>query len=305
MNVGVVGGSGFIGSHIVDKLLEAGASVTDFDIMPPHTDRVRHIYVDILDLSKSIVALAGEYDAVYMLAAMANVGDVFRNPTEAVEVNISGTANILEAVRRHDIPRILLASTVWVYSASKSIECDEDTPLIPSRVDHVYTATKIGSEMLVASYAKLYGIKYTILRYGIPYGPRARSGTVIAEFVRRNLNHQPIIIQGDGRQTRRFVYADDLAAANVAALSTKAANRIYNVDGVEEVSVMHIATQVNSLLGGTEIKFTEARPGDYQPKAVSNERIRAELGWTPSTSFDDGLKKYVAWFKASHTEKPA
>ncbi len=300
MNIGVVGGSGFIGSHIVDKLVEAEMTVTDFDIMPPRNEKARHIYVDILDASKSIVAMAGEYDVIYMLAAMANVGDVFRSPTEAVEVNISGTANVLEAVRRHDIPRIILASTVWVYSAAQPQECDEDTPLKPGDVDHVYTATKIACEMLTCSYAKLYGVKFTILRYGIPYGPRARSGTVIAEFVRRALNRQPIMIQGDGRQMRRFIYVEDLAAANVLAVSEKALNKTYNVDGVEEVSILDIANKVNALLGPIEVKFTEPRPGDFRPKVAKSARITADLGWTASTSFDEGLKKYIEWYRGLH-----
>src|SRR5205823_10769889 len=185
MNVGTIGGSGFIGSHVVDRHLDLGHTVTNFDLMPSRRNEARHIYVDILSVSKTVVALAGEYDAVFMFAAVANVGDVFKNPTEAVEVNISGTSNVLEAVRRHDIPQIILASTIWVYSAAHNEQCTEETPIDVRSVDHVYTATKIASELLTYAYAKLYGIKYTVLRYGIPYGPRARTGTAIAEFVKR------------------------------------------------------------------------------------------------------------------------
>jgi len=297
MNVGVVGGSGFIGSHIVDRLVDSGHTVTDFDIMPPHNPQARHIYVDILDESKAIVALAGEYDAVYLLAAMANVGDVFKNPTQAVEVNVVGTANILEAARRHDIPRVILASTVWIYSASTDI-CSEETPLVLSQVDHVYTATKIAGEMLTYSYARLYGLKYTVLRYGIPYGPRARSGTVIAEFVKRAVKREPIVIQGDGLQKRRFIYVEDLAEANVKALSDKAANKTYNVEGPEDTTILEIAQKVNEMLGPIEIRFVEARPGDYHPKVVPNDSIERDLGWHPSTSFDVGLRRPIGHVRA-------
>src|SRR5207245_4630347 len=100
--------------------------------------------------------------------------------------------------------------------------------------------------MLTHSYSKLYGIKYTILRYVIPYGPRARSGTAIAEFVRRALNHLPIVIQGDGHQKRRFIYVSDLADASAMALSPKAVNKTYNVDGPEETSILEIANKVNA-----------------------------------------------------------
>ena len=296
--MGVIGGSGFIGSHIVDKLIQSGHSVTDFDIMPPPNPLARHIYVDILDGSKTIIALAGEYDAMYMLAAMANVGDVFRNPTQAVEVNVTGTANVLEAVRRHDIPRVVLASTVWVYSASTADDCTEDSPLTPSKVDHVYTATKIASELLTHSYARLYGIKYTVLRYGIPYGPRARSGTAIAAFVKQAISGKPITVNGDGQQKRRFVYVEDLADANVLALSQKAINRTYNVDGQEEVTIIDLARKVNQLVGPVEIKFVEARPGDYAQKAVSNQLIKLDLGWNPVTPLNVGLRTYIEWYRS-------
>jgi len=116
MNIGVIGGSGFIGSHVVDKLIEAGHEVTVFDMMKPQRDDVRHIYIDITDLSKTTVALTGAYDAVYMLAAMADVNDVYKNPVEAGHVNILAVANALEAARRSEIGRVILASTVWVYS---------------------------------------------------------------------------------------------------------------------------------------------------------------------------------------------
>ncbi len=116
MNIGVIGGSGFIGSHVVDKLIEAGHEITIFDMMKPQRDDVRHIYIDITDLSKTTVALTGAYDTVYMLAAMADVNDVYKNPVEAGHVNIMAVANVLEAARRNEIERVILASTVWVYS---------------------------------------------------------------------------------------------------------------------------------------------------------------------------------------------
>ena len=112
MNVGVIGGSGFIGSHVVDKLVEHGHEVTVLDIMKPHRDDVRHIYIDIVDLSKTVIALTGYYDAVYILAAVADVKDVYNNPVEAGQVNIMSVANVLEAARRNQIGRVILASTV-------------------------------------------------------------------------------------------------------------------------------------------------------------------------------------------------
>ena len=298
MTVAIVGGSGFIGSHLIDQLLSADFEVTDFDIMPPPNLAARHVYLDMLDPSKTVIALAGEYEALYMLAAMANVGDVYRSPTQAVETNVLGTVNVLEAARRHDIPRFILASTVWVYGTAPDHLCTEDSPLLAQKVDHVYTATKIAAELLTYSYAKLYGIHYTVLRYGIPYGPRARSGTVMAEFVKRALNGKPMVIQGDGKQKRRFVYVEDLAQANVLALSEKATNKTYNVDGPEEITVLEIAQSINDLLGPVQIQFEPARSGDYALHVASTERIEQDLGWRPKTAFKDGLAKYVKWYQS-------
>ena len=205
MNIGVIGGSGFIGSHVVDKLIEAGHEVTIFDMMKPQRNDVRHIYIDITDLSKTTVALTGDYDAIYLLAAMADVNDVYKNPVEAGEVNIMAVAHILEAARRAEIGRVILASTVWVYEMATETNVAEDTPLLPGRANHVYTASKLAAELYCHSYHKLYNQQFTILRYGIPYGPRARGGTVIAIFVRKALNGEPIAIFGDGSQYRNFI----------------------------------------------------------------------------------------------------
>ncbi|TET86777.1 MAG: NAD(P)-dependent oxidoreductase, partial [Dehalococcoidia bacterium] len=107
MNIGVIGGSGFIGSHLVDKLLEHGHEVTVFDIKKPHRDDLAHIYIDITDLSKTTIALTGSYDVVYLLAAMADVNDVYKNPVEAGEINVIAVGNILEAARRNEIQRVI------------------------------------------------------------------------------------------------------------------------------------------------------------------------------------------------------
>ena len=218
MRVGVIGGAGFIGSHVVDKLLDAGHDVTVFDIMRPHRPDVRHVVADILDASRTTVALAGRYDALYLLAAISDVNDVFHIPVESAQVNIMAVGHVLEAARRTGAGRVILASTTWVYALADPEEVDEDTPLRLNRVNHVYTASKLSAEMLCHSYHTLYGVDMTILRYGIPYGPRARLGTVLASFVALANQGRPIVIQGDGTQWRTLVAVEDLALGNVAAL---------------------------------------------------------------------------------------
>ena len=297
MNIGVIGGSGFIGSHVVDKLHEHGHEVTVFDIMKPHRDDVRHIYIDIADLSKTCIALTGAYDAVYMLAAMADVNDVYKNPVEAGEVNILAVANVLEAARRSGIGRIILASTVWVYEMAEGERVNEEAPLVLSKTKHVYTASKVAAELYCHAYQKLYGQNFTILRYGIPYGPRARGATVIALFVRKALNGEPLTILGDGSQYRNFIYIEDLAEGNVAALKEVATNQTYNLEGLHPVTITEIAETVKKLVGNVPIEYKEERPGDYEGKIISAEKTESELGWKPEVDFEEGVRRYIEWYK--------
>jgi UDP-glucose 4-epimerase len=295
MRVGVIGGAGFIGSHVVDKLLEAGHDVTVFDIMRPHRPDVRHVVADILDASRTTVALAGSYDALYLLAAVSDVNDVFHIPVESAQVNIMAVAHVLEAARRTGARRVILASTTWVYALADPDEVDEDTPLHPDRVNHIYTASKLSAEMLCHAYHTLYGVDTTILRYGIPYGPRARLGTVLAAFVSRSLQGQPITIQGDGRQWRSLVAVEDLALGNVAALQNVAKNQTYNLDGPERVEVRRIAQKVRQFFPEVEIKHAEGRPGDLPPKIVSSQKAFGHLGWKPQIAFEEGAERYIKW----------
>jgi UDP-glucose 4-epimerase len=170
---------------------------------------------------------------------------------------------------------------------------DEDTPLdLPK---HFYTATKIAGEMYTASYGELYGLEWTILRFGIPYGPRARPAAVVPAFTAKALAGQPLTIAGDGTQSRRFVYVEDLAEGVAASLAPAAANRIYNLVGRENTSVRAIARAVRDVVGDVPIVHIEGRAGDLRGGNVSGERAARELGWEPTTSFVDGVRRYVAW----------
>lgn len=297
MNVAVVGGSGFIGTHLVEALVQEGHRVTVFDIMSPARSNVRHIMLDILDTSRTCIALAGDYDVILLLAAVANVDDALRNPVETIQVNVIGTSNVLEAARRSEHGRVILASTVWVCGMAPANRVDEETPLSPSRADHVYTASKVAAEMAAYSFYRLYGVSITVLRYGIPYGPGARSGSVVAAFVSRALRGEPLVIHGDGSQKRKFVYIDDLVEGNIAALDPVASGKTYILDGQEAISIRSIAGLVQEEVGDVDIHFEPDRPGDYQPPETSFELTRRELGWIPRTPFREGLRRYIAWYR--------
>ena len=298
MNVGVIGGSGFIGSHVVDKLFEAGHNVTVFDGVEPHRKDVGYKVIDITDLENTLVTLDGDYDAIYLLAAMADVNDCYKNPVKTIEVNVLGVANVLEACVKNEIERFLFASTVWTYGLSDIENVDEATPINITNKEHIYTASKVAAETLIQSYSNLYDQDFTILRYGIPYGPRARAGTVLPIFVRLAMENKPLTIQGDGSAHRKFIYVEDIADGNVAALSSKAVNQVINLEGPRNISVKEVADTVNDLFNGSvEINYVEARPGDYAGKIVSNDKSKSLLGWEPKIDFQEGAKRFVDWYR--------
>ncbi len=297
MRVLVTGGSGFIGSHVVDKLRARGHEPVIYDLRPSpwHAEVVDTVRASITDLDAVESALRG-CDAVAHLAAVADVNDVHANPEEAERINAGGTLAVLEACRRAGVTRFVYASTIWVYSDCAEEEVDEQTLLPAPR--HLYTSTKLAGEQYSRAYQELYGIDYTILRFAIPYGPRAREAAVIPAFVGKALRGEPLTLAGDGQQTRRFVYVEDLADGVVAGFAEAARNRVYNLAGDESVTIKQIAETVQALVGKTEIVYAPARPGDFGGKVVSSARARAELGWTAATPFADGVRRYVEWRRA-------
>src|SRR6266849_5720042 len=175
MRVLVTGGSGFIGSHVVDQLRAQGHEPVIFDLVdsPYHEPgEIRTVIGDLEDHDSVRAAVAG-CDVVTHLAAVSDVNIVVDDPTKASAINVGGTAAVLEAARAEGVRRVVYASTVWVYGGADGVEpLDEDTQL--ALPDHLYTATKLAGEMYCRSYAELYGLEYTVLRFGIPYGPRSR-----------------------------------------------------------------------------------------------------------------------------------
>jgi UDP-glucose 4-epimerase len=290
----VTGGSGFIGSHVVDKLAERGVTVRILDTVPPHRTDVERYDVSLLDFERLRPAMNG-VDMVFHLGAVADVKDAAESPQYTDMINTRGTINVLEAARRAGVRRVIYGSTTWVYSDTNGILLDEDSLL--NAPSHIYTATKLASEYYCKAYSQLYKLPFTILRYGIPYGPRARLGAVIPIFVKKALQGEPLTIAGDGLQFRKFVYVEDLAEGNVLALKPVAENKIYNLEGSEKVSIRQIAETIQKILGKVEIKFVEGRPGDFSGKEISNRRALEDLGWEPRVSFEEGVRRYIEWYR--------
>jgi UDP-glucose 4-epimerase len=303
MRVLVTGGAGFIGSHVVDRLVAAGHTPRILDTRSSlwHDD-VEAVLGDVRRVEDVRRALRG-CDAVCHLAAAADVGQVIEAPAESTELNALGTLAVLEAARLEGVKRVAYASTVWVYSEVVADEVDEDT-LLPCP-DHVYTAGKLSGELLCHSYAELYGLEPTVLRFGIPYGPRARPAAVIPSFVDRARRGEALTIAGSGEQQRVFVYVEDLAEGMVRALAPEAIGRTYNLAGRETTTIRGLAEIVREEVGGVEILHTEGRAGDLAGAAVCSRRAEAELGWTASTPLREGVRRYVAWLEEQPAEVPA
>ncbi len=296
MTVLVTGGAGFIGSHVVDRLCASGYEPRVFDLArsPYANGDLESIVGDLLDRDALDRAVSG-CEAVVHLAAVADVNDVAADPVRADLVNVRGTQFALEAARAAGVRRFVYASTIWVYDGAdgNAYALDEDTPLVvPS---HFYTATKLAGEMYCRSYAELYGLDQTTLRFGIPYGPRSRAAAVVAAFVAHARAGEPIAIAGDGLQARQFVYVDDLAEGVVAALAAEAPAGVYNLVGEELTSIRTIAQHVQGLVADVPIVHVDGRKADVELKRASAERAARELGWRASTPLREGIRSYVEW----------
>ena len=300
----VTGGSGFIGSHVVDRLRAAGhrARILDMRPSPWHGDDedVETVIGDVRSPEDVRRAMRG-CAAVCHLAAAADVADVERRPAWATELNAMGTLTVLEAARELRIARVLYASTVWVYSDARGPLLDEEAPLVPPA--HLYTAGKLSGELFCRSYAALYGVAPIVLRFGIPYGPRARAGAVIPSFVASALAGRPLTIAGSGAQQRGFVYVEDLADGVVRALEHGAPGRTYNLVPSEMTTIRQLAEVVRDVAGATDIEHTPGRAADLEGTRITGDRAERELGWRPATPLREGVARYVTWVREHESDR--
>jgi UDP-glucose 4-epimerase len=299
MKIMVAGGAGFIGSHVVDALLEQGQEVIIYDLDSPHYEQpCAFIRGDIGDIDRMAQALKG-VDIVYVLAAEANVNRFFDSPIYSNDVTANGALVVLEAARRMGTSRVIYASTEWVYGSLPEAEKEfitEETPYTQNP-DHLYTSSKIAAELFCKNYRYLYGVNFTIMRYGIPFGDRARPETVTPIFIRRIVRGEPITIHGNGSQTRQFIYVKDLARGNAACTHPAAENQIFNLNGKKEISVIQIVRTLEEILGKkASLTFVEDRKGNFKGRFISSEKAKQLLGWAPMLDYEKAMEMYVAEF---------
>ncbi|MBZ0202932.1 MAG: NAD-dependent epimerase/dehydratase family protein, partial [Ignavibacteria bacterium] len=172
-------------------------------------------------------------------------------------------------------------------------EITEET-IYAQNPDHLYTSSKIAAELFCKNYKTLYGVNYTIMRYGIPFGERARAATVTPIFMSKILNDEEITIHGDGSQTRQFIYVRDLAEGNAVCLKTEGENQIFNINGMEVIKITDIVTTLEEILGKkAKVKFIEDRKGNYKGRFISSLKAEKLLGWKPKMNYRDAMKKYI------------
>ncbi len=301
MKILVTGGSGFIGSHIVDVLLEQGHQVKIYDVeSPKYGQACEFVKADVMDIVRLVRESAGQ-DAIYHIAAEANVNRFHDSPFYSNFITSGGTINALEAARTSGVGRVLLASTEWVYGSdpgNPDVVITEETPMT-DHPDHIYTSAKIAAELFCKNYHQMYGVNQTIMRFGIPFGERARPETVTPIFIRKILKGEEITVHGDGSQTRQFIYVKDLARGCAACLKPQAANEILNLNGRDRISVVDIIRNLEEILGRkARLTFIEQRSGQFKGRLISSEKAKRLLGWETQFSYREALENYARGFAA-------
>jgi UDP-glucose 4-epimerase len=316
----VTGGSGFIGSHLVDRLLSRGDEVLVLDVRPwddqnylwPHRDcPAFHYFADALENSGLIQYLVRESDTIYHLAAAVGLNNIIGELLNVIDVNVQGTRNVLDAAGRFG-RRVLFASTSEIAGKSAELPFREDgiRVLGPTTIDRwVYSETKALGEYMCLGFARA-GLPISIVRLFNVYGPRLDregSGRVVTRFARQIMRGERVTVIGDGSQTRCFTYVSDIVTGILAAAeSHDALGQVFNLGSEVETSVLELVQLVAHALGRTadveHVALDQVYGPGYEdiPRRVPDvTRAKTVLGFKASTSLRDGLAETVAWLSSS------
>jgi nucleoside-diphosphate-sugar epimerase len=300
----VTGAAGFIGSHLCERLLDAGHTVTGMDAFIPYYPRpmkeanlasiasrpsfsFHECDLRSADLAKPL----GEAEVIFHLAAMAGLTRSWTDFELYESCNVLATHRLVEAARSTSgLRRFIYASTSSVYGRTSS--GDES---LPTRPISPYGVTKLAAEHLCRAYAEEHGLPLVVLRYFSVYGPRQRPDMGYHRFIQSLLSDKPVTVYADGMQVRGNTYVDDCVEATLAAVDS-AAGEIYNVGGGETATVWQILQKLEALVGRrATIHHEPARPGDQRSTAADTSKLRQNLGWRPRVPLDEGLARQVEW----------
>ena len=328
MKVLVTGAAGFIGMHCAERLCARGDEVLGLDNLAPpqqpeltqaRLERVKALprfRFERLDLVEgaALQARIAEWrpERVLHLAAQAGVRYSLENPAPFVQSNLVGFANVLEACRRHPPAHLVFASSSSVYGSNAKLPWSESDP-----VDHpvsLYAATKKSNELMAHSYAHLFGIPATGLRYFTVYGPWGRPDMSPALFARAIMEGRPIQVFNQGDMERDFTYVDDVVEATLRVLdnapaarspdsapTAKPPFRVFNVGNHQPTALLaYIATLEKALGKKATLELKPMQPGDVKSTYADNRRLKEAVGFTPVTSLEEGLARYARWFKSHY-----
>jgi UDP-glucuronate 4-epimerase len=316
----VTGAAGFIGSHLVEALVARGDEVTGIDNFDPFYPRAakernlrevgdrsgfRFRELDMLDADALAPLLTPDTVLVH-LAAKAGVRPSIADPIGYARANVTGTATVMEAARRAGVTRVVFGSSSSVYGDATPIPFREDAPALAPVSP--YAATKRAAELLLAALAPLHGFRAASLRFFTVYGPRQRPDLAIHAFARRLAEGRPLTLYGDGSQSRDYTYFADIVRGVLAAVDWTAAAPvgvdIFNVGGARPVPLRTLVSTLAGAMGiEARVEWAPMQPGDVQRTCADLEKSHRVLGYDPSTSLDEGIGRFVTWFRGTYAEK--
>jgi len=303
MKILVTGGAGFVGSHVVDRLIQEGHEVVVVDNLSTgkrrHVNRAARFYKTDIQGWRLGRIFRKERPVVLMhLAAQMNIRKSVEDPMFDAQVNILGTMHVLEEAVRHGTRKVIFSSSGGAIYGEQEVfpapESHSTRPLSP------YGISKLAGEYYLAYYQRVSGIQFVSLRYSNVYGPRQDpygEAGVVAIFTQKMLNGEQPIINGNGRQTRDFIYVDDVVEANIAALG-KEIEGVYNVGTAQETSINDLFVKLRECTK-SECKqlYGPAKKGEQLRSVVDASKLRQECGWEPRISLEEGLERTVEYFR--------
>jgi UDP-glucose 4-epimerase len=307
----VTGAAGFIGSHLVSKLLELGADLVGLDNfyngkmenLEDISNKTNFEFVkgDIRDLNL-LLEIMKDIDIIYHEAAFTSVPQSVKMPQSCNDVNINGTLNLLNAARRRDVSKIIFASSSAVYGDTPILPKKEDMPRIPISP---YGVTKLTCEAYMSTFYQVYGLKTISLRYFNVFGPRQEDSPysgVIAIWLGRILKNMELIIFGDGKQSRDFTYIDDVVRANLLATESRVFGENLNIGAGSPISLINLAELMLNITNKQDlgIQFSDPRPGDILHSYADIQKAKNLISFEPSFTPEEGLRNYFNWYKKKY-----